>query len=440
MVDRNFAQLRDQIRQIEVVRDVGRVASVSGGVVGVTGLGRQAQIGDRVAIQRRDNRALWGEVIRLEKAYVSVLTEGVTDRLSLGDRVIRQGPIRLYPHRSWLGRVISSSGLPLDDQTLLQGDQAVPIDRPAPPASARRPLGTRLETGLAAFNTFLPLVCGQRLGLFSGSGVGKSTLLGQFARGVSADIIVVALIGERGREVGSFVKETLGADGLARSIIVAATSDQSAPERRRCALSAMAVAEFFRDQGHNVLFLADSLTRFAEAHREMSVARGEPAALRGHPASMSHAVMSLCERAGPGVGDQGDITAIFTVLVAGSDMDEPVADVVRGVLDGHVILERTIAERGRFPAVDLLRSVSRSLPNAATEKENALIAEARHLLGVYDRAEMMIQAGLYTSESDKMIDRAIQVQPALDQFLAEIETGSTADSFAQLERCLSSET
>jgi flagellum-specific ATP synthase len=305
MTDRHFARLRQHIRQIDHVRDVGRVHAVRGGVVDITGLGGCAQIGDRVVIRRRFARPLWAEVIRLDGSVVSVLAEGKTEGLSLGDTVIRRGPLCLYPDMSWLGRVVSASGIPLDDEPLSQGAVAIPIEGPAPAASTRRPLGDRLQTGMAAFNTFLPLVKGQRLGLFSGSGVGKSTLLGAFARSVSADVTVVALIGERGRELGSFLNETLGPEGLARSVVIAATSDQSAPERRRCALSAMAVAEYFRDQGLSVLFLADSLTRFAEAHRELVVAQGEPASLRGHPASMAHAVMSLCERAGPGGGNQG---------------------------------------------------------------------------------------------------------------------------------------
>lgn len=223
---------------------------------------------------------------------------------------------------------------------------------------------------------------------------------------------------------------------MARSVIIAATSDQSPLVRRRCAWAAMAVAEHFRDKGSHVLFLADSITRFAEAHREVALAAGEPPTLRGFPPSTSHQIMSLAERAGPGSEGSGDITAVFSVLVAGSDMEEPVADILRGVLDGHVVLDRTIAERGRYPAIDLLRSVSRSLPAAATAEEGILIAQARRLLGTYDRAEMMVQAGLYISGSDPLIDEAIRAWPDLDGFLAEDEPGCTADSFARLAEIL----
>jgi flagellum-specific ATP synthase len=223
---------------------------------------------------------------------------------------------------------------------------------------------------------------------------------------------------------------------MARSVVVAATSDRSPLERRRAALSAMTVAEHFRDQGKHVLLLTDSVTRFAEAHREIALASGETGALSGYPPSLAHMIMSLAARAGPGVGSAGDITAIFSVLVAGSDMEEPVADILRGVLDGHVVLDREIAERGRFPAINLLRSVSRSLPDAAGEEENRMIAAVRRLLGAYDRSETMIQAGLYQPGSDPVIDEAIRVWPALDAFLAETAPEGVAASFARLAECL----
>jgi flagellum-specific ATP synthase len=225
---------------------------------------------------------------------------------------------------------------------------------------------------------------------------------------------------------------------MARSIVVAATSDQSALMRRRCAWTAMAVAEHFRDQGLQVLLLVDSVTRFAEAHREVALSAGEDAGLGGFPPSTSAMIMGLAERAGPGPEGTGDITAVFSVLVAGSDMDGTVADILRGVLDGHVVMDRKIAERGRYPAIDLLRSVSRSLPDAADDAENHLIAQARRLLGAYDRAELMIQAGLYARGSDPLIDEAIRIWPALDAFLAEMapEDGITG-SFRRLQAVLS---
>jgi flagellum-specific ATP synthase len=289
---------------------------------------------------------------------------------------------------------------------------------------------------MRVFNTLLPIVQGQRIGLFAGSGVGKTRLLGQMAQNMHTDVVVIALIGERGRELGEFVHRVLGPKGMARAVVVAATSDQSPLLRRRCAWTAMCVAEHFRDAGRHVLLIADSITRFAEAHREIAVASGEAAALRGYPASLAHTIMALAERAGPGLPGTGDITALFSVLVAGSDMEEPVADILRGVLDGHVVLDRQIAERGRFPAIDLPRSVSRSLPEAADEGENRLIAEARRLLGVYDENEMMIRAGLYHSGSDPVLDKAIAAWPELDAFLAEPESADLQQSFARLNLIL----
>ncbi len=298
-------------------------------------------------------------------------------------------------------------------------------------------MGGRLETSVAVFDTLLPLVRGQRIGLFSGSGVGKSSLLGKFARGVETDVVVVALVGERGRELREFVERVMGPQGMARTVLVTATSDLSPLARRRCAWAAMAVAEYFRDQGMHVLLLADSITRFAEAHREVALAAGESAHLRGYPPSVAPAIMALAERAGPGPEGSGDITAVFSVLVAGSDMEGPIADILRGVLDGHVVMDRKIAERGRFPAIDLLRSVSRSLPEAADDTENKLIADARRLLGAYDRAELMIQAGLYAKGSDPLVDQAIRVWPALDGFLGEdAPTDGIAGSFRRLQAVL----
>ncbi len=297
-------------------------------------------------------------------------------------------------------------------------------------------MGARVGTGYAVFDTLLPLARGQRIGLFAGSGVGKSTLLAGLARGVAAEVVVIGLVGERGRELRHFVEDVLGPEGMARAVVVAATSDRAPQVRRRCAWAATAVAEHFRDEGRQVLLLVDSVTRFAEAHREVSVAAGEPAALRGFPASTGPAIAALCERAGPGADPQGDITAIYSVLVQGSDMEEPVADWLRGVLDGHVVLDRTIAERGRFPAVDLLRSVSRSLPGVASRAENQLIGEARAHLGVYDRAALMIRAGLYVAGSDPEIDAAVAVQGGLDRFLAQSGMPTPAASIVALRQAL----
>lgn len=430
-----FEGLRAEIAGIPLLRRFGRIAEVGRGSLRVSGLEQGTGLGDRVMIHGQ-SASLGGEVLRISGEGLTVLADDVADGLAIGDAVELVGPAAIAPSDSWIGRIIDPFGRPLDGRPLFRGPVERSLKAAAPPAARRRPLGERLETGVAVFNTMLPLVRGQRIGLFAGSGVGKSSLLAKFARGVSADVVVIALVGERGRELREFTDKVLGPEGMARSVVITATSDQSPLIRRRCAWAGMAVAEHFRDQGLHVLLLTDSITRFAEAHREVALAAGEEGNLRGFPPSTAHTIMSLAERAGPGIEGMGDITAVFTVLVAGSDMEEPVADIVRGVLDGHVVLDRKIAERGRFPAIDLLRSVSRSLPEAASPAENAVITEARRLLGAWDRAEMMVQAGLYSKGSDPMVDAAIRVWPALDAFVAEDEADGIAASFGRLSRCL----
>ena len=425
-----------EIRTVKVVFRVGRVVSLASNCVSVSGLVDVAALGDRVEILRKSGDVLPGEVQALGMGEITVLADGSLTGIAIGDRVKHLGPAPISPDDSWLGRVIDPMGKPLDGRRLLMGVTPRSVESSPPAPAARRALGSRLDTGLCVFNTMLPVVRGQRVGLFAGSGVGKSSLIAQMARRMTADVVVLALIGERGRELRHFVEDVLGKEGMSRAVVVAATSDQSPLTRRRCAWAAMAVAEHFRDRGQHVLLLADSITRFAEAHREVALAMGEPPTLGGYPPSLAHAIMTLAERAGPGGGDQGDITAVFSVLVAGADMDGPVADILRGVLDGHVVLERIIAERGRFPAINLLKSVSRSLPDAATPEENKVIQEAREMLGVYDRAELMIQSGLYTQGSNAQIDRAIALWPRLDAFLSEAEPGEISDSFRKLRQCL----
>jgi flagellum-specific ATP synthase len=428
--------LRAEIAQVRPVMRVGRVKEVGRGTLVVSGLSAVATFGDRVEIVAATG-SFGGEVLRLAADGLTILPDAQAEGVAIGDRVDHLGPADIAPDNSWIGRIIDPYGRPLDGRPLFRGMTARKVRAPAPDAATRNRLGARLDTGVAVFDTLMPLVRGQRIGLFAGSGVGKSSLLAKFAQRVDADVVVIALVGERGRELREFTERTLGPAGMARSVVVTATSDQSPLTRRHCALAAMTVAEHFRDQGLQVLFLADSITRFAEAHREVALAAGETTALRGYPPSLSPEIMGLAERAGPGPVGTGDITAVFSVLVAGSDMDEPVADILRGVLDGHVVMDRKIAERGRYPAIDLLRSVSRSLPEAASEDENQLIAEARRLLGAWDRAELMIQAGLYAKGSDPLVDQAIRIWPALDAFLAEdAPIDGIAGSFQRLAACL----
>lgn len=432
MSDLDPSILKPVFDRLSPVRRMGLVNGVTRGVIEIEGLENAARIGDHLTLQRQSGPDLAGEVLRVESGIVHMLPAGAPDGVRLGDRVFLEPTPVFAPGMHWLGRVVDPFGQPLDGKPLLPGTTPRDIMAAPPPAVERKPLGERMATGLAVLNTVLPIVRGQRIGLFAGSGVGKSTLLATLARSMQADAVVVALVGERGREVNAFVEEALGAEGLKRSVVVAATSDQSALARRRCAWSAMTVAEYLRDQGLNVLFLADSVTRFAEAHREIAAAMGEAPSLRGFPPSTTPLIAGLCERAGPGTAKQGDITAVFSVLVAGSDMDEPVADILRGVLDGHIVLSREIAERGRFPAIDLSRSVSRSLPDAATGEENRMIAETRRLVGSYEQSEVMIKAGLYTPGTDPLLDQAVRAHDELDGFFAKPEPDGIQNSFDRL--------
>ena len=437
MIDASLIDgLTAHIADLRPVRPVGRISRADGSTLHVTGLAGDASIGDGLQVYRKRGAPLQGEVVQITDGSLLMLAEEPPEGVSLNDRVTLLSPSIIAPSPEWLGRIIDPIGRPLDGKPLLRGAIARRLLCPPPNAASRRAFGQRLSTGLAVTNTALPLVQGQRMGLFAGSGVGKSSLLGQFARHMTADVVVIAMIGERGRELRHFVEDVLGTEGLKRSVIVAATSDQSPLLRRKCAWTAMAVAEYYRDAGQSVLFLADSITRFAEAHREIAVAAGEAPVLRGYPPSTTHLITSLCERAGPGAASQGDITALFSVLVAGSDMDEPIADILRGVLDGHMVLDRKIAERGRFPAVDVLRSVSRSLPAAADARENGLIAQMRKMISLYDSNAMMIKAGLYTQGSDSEIDKAIVLHPEIEAFLAKEEPNEPQRSFSQLELIL----
>lgn len=413
---------------------VGRVEKISGPTVVVRGLSHAAATGDRVRLYVPNLGVRYGQIISLNTENCIIFCDDHTGGIKIGTYVRHLPKMMLYPSSDWIGRVLDPFGSPLWGGRVAKG--AKPYNPLGGPPKNRRGMGERLNTGFSIMNTVLPLVQGQRIGIFAGSGVGKSTFLGQLAQNIEADVIVISLIGERSREVRSFAEDILGTQGLEKAVIIAATSDMPATYRYQAALSAMTVAEYFRDLGKSVAYFADSITRFAEAYREISAHMGELPVLRGYPASLTHQITSLCERAGPGSNHQGDITAVFSVLVAGSDMDEPVADIIRGVLDGHIILDRTIAERGRFPAIDVTRSVSRALPDAASAAENDAIHQMRRLLARYEQSETMVRAGFYTAGQDAVLDDAIKAYPDLDKFIGQIETGTIEDSFKKLRLLL----
>lgn len=436
IASKTLKYLSEPLRRMDVRARVGRVTHVANNVATVSGLSDIASVGHGLSFGAGDS-SISGEVIEVRTDELRAMLEGPPDKLRIDDPTFHRGAFRLFPDQSWLGRIIDGNGRPLDRPGLLQGLQPIPIASAPPPATERRGLGARLATGYAVFDTILPIVHGQRIGLFAGSGVGKSSLMAAFARELQADVVVIGLIGERGREVREFVERVLGKKGLARSVVVASTSDTPAIARRRAAFTAMGVAEYFRDQGKHVLLMIDSITRLAESHREIATAAGEMATMRGHPASLVQLMSALTERAGPGTIGQGDITAVFTVLVSGSDMEEPVADTLRGLLDGHFVLSRSIAERGRFPSVDVLQSVSRALPHSASESENAMIQEFRRLVSLYEEAEIMLRAGLHQVGVDSELDRAIELFPRLDAFCAERNASGHQAAFARLADMLS---
>jgi ATP synthase in type III secretion protein N len=326
------------------------------------------------------------------------------------------GPLRVLAGASLLGRVVDGLGRPFDGGTVIEGE-LVAVDRDPPAALDRRPVDKPLATGVRVLDGLMTLGEGQRLGLFAGSGVGKSTLLGAVARGADADVVVVALVGERGREVGEFLERSLGTEGRKKSVVVVATSDVAALERLRAAQVATAYAEYFRDQGARVLLLVDSVTRFARAQREVGLAAGEPPARRGYPPSVFAMLPRLLERSGQGA--RGSITAIYTVLVEGGDMDEPIADEVRGILDGHIVLDRAIAARGRYPAVDVTVSLSRVMDSIVAPAHRDAARRLRALVSTYEAKRDLVTLGAYTAGSDKELDQAIARMPRIEAFLAQ---------------------
>jgi flagellum-specific ATP synthase len=382
---------------------------------------------------------LLAEVVALDEADVQLLPFSELAGIGLGARVTPlRGLQSVRPDRSWIGRMLDPLARPLDDRGALPaGPAAYPLlARPAP-AHRRQGFGPRLDLGVRALNLFTPCCRGQRMGIFAGSGVGKSTLLSMLARHSDADALVLGLIGERGHEVNALLQRGLGPAGRARSVVVVATSDLPAMLRRRAAYLTLTVAEALRDQGLAVLCLIDSVTRFAMALREIHLAAGEPPATKGYPPGVFAELPRLLERAGPGTG-AGSVTGLFSVLVEGDDLNDPIADALRAILDGHIVLDRRIAETGRFPALDVLRSLSRSAPAAYRPAERPLVERARRLLRAHAETDELIQLGAYRRGSDPLIDAAIVAQPALEAVLAQAieEPSRLADDFERLAAAL----
>ncbi len=397
----------------------GKVRSATGLVIEATGLG--AAIGEMCTIRPdapagEDAATVEAEVIGIRGSAALLMPLGEPTGLRAGSLVQRAARPHTVPvGDALLGRVIDASGRPIDGRGPLVLSEARPVRAEPPAALDRQLIDAPLKTGVRAIDALLTFAKGQRVGIFAGSGVGKSTLLGTIAARSEADVNVIALIGERGREVREFVHDTLGEEGLARSVVVAVTGDQAALARVKGALVATAVAEHFRDEGKDVLLMMDSVTRVAQAQREIGLAAGEPPTTRGYTPSVFALLPRLLERAGPGA--TGTITGLFTVLVDGGDLDEPVADAVRGILDGHVVLARKLADAGHFPAIDVPASVSRTMPRVTTPEQQEAAREANALIAAYREVEPLVRVGAFETGQDPAADRAVALQPALNDFL-----------------------
>ncbi len=424
----------------------GRIVGASGLTVDVAGIARHVSLGDRIQLIGRGETEVPAEIVSFQNGLARAMPFTDLHGIGPGCRARIHGAggrtsASIHPSEAWLGRIVDPLGRPLDDRGPLRPGKPRPVRAAPPDATRRARLGEPLELGVRALDLFATMRRGQRLGLFAGSGVGKSSLLSMLARGADCDVAVIALVGERGREVREFVEDDLGADGLARSVVVVATSDMQPIMRRQAGLAAMTIAEAFRDQGKAVLFMMDSVTRFCLASREIGLSAGEPPATRGYPPSVFAELPKLLERAGPGTTGEGtgdgSITGLFTVLVEGDDHNEPIADAVRGILDGHVVMDRAIGEAGRYPAVDVIRSLSRASGCLAAEDAD-LVRQARAVLSRWLDVADLVRMGAYRAGSDPDTDMAMALGPRIEACLRQRrdERSSLAQSVAMLRRVM----
>lgn len=408
------------IREAELIQRTGTICEITGTVI--YSHGPDAVIGELCCIQLRhanlhEEQEMLAEVIGLRDGRVTLMPYGPVTDVAIGCVVVAKGvSASVQVSEQLLGRVIDGFGNPLDGLPSPLGGELRPLKaKPLNPMSRPR-INTVLETGIKSIDTLLSIGQGQRVGIFAGSGVGKSTLLGMITRHITADINVIALIGERGREVKDFIEKNLGESGLKRSIVVVATSDQPALSRIRAAYVAIAIAEFFRDAGKNVLLTMDSITRLAMARREVGLAAGEPPTARGYTPSVFAELPGLCERCGTS-SSGGSITALLTVLVEGDDLNEPISDALRSILDGHIVLSRHIAHRGQYPAIDILKSASRLMPDLANEEELALAIKAVQVISTLEKNRQLVDMGAYEHGSNIQLDQALRLQDKLMSFL-----------------------
>jgi flagellum-specific ATP synthase len=417
--------LAEQINELDGIEIYGRVVGVRGLMVEVAGPLHAMSVGARVVIET-PAKNIPSEVVGFSGPHALLMPFAPLEGVRRGCRaLVTSVPGAVRPSGGWLGRVVNALGDPIDGKgALLFGPSPYPFRNTPPLAHARRRVGAPLDLGVRALNTFVTCCRGQRMGIFSGSGVGKSVLLSMLARNVAADVSVIGLIGERGREVQEFLQDDLGEAGLARSVVVVSTSDEPALMRRQAAHVTLAIAEYFRDEGKDVLVLMDSVTRFAMSQREIGLSAGEPPTAKGYTPTVFTELPRLLERAGPGT-EQGTITGIFTVLVDGDDYNEPIADAVRGILDGHIVMERAIAERGRYPAINVLKSVSRTMPRAADPEYLPVLNRARQVMATYADMEELIRLGAYRTGTSPEVDEAIRLHKPLEGFLAQNKEEAT---------------
>jgi flagellum-specific ATP synthase len=418
-----------------LIKRGGMVTEVTSTHYKVRGLSDFARLGDIVE-QRGQAGVRRGEIVKISRDEVVVAPFERSADAGIGDAVFRRGPLAVTPHASWRGRAIDALARAIDGgPSLIRGDDTADGST-TPGAMTRQRVGTAFMTGVKVIDIFTPLCFGQRMGVFAGSGVGKSTLLAMLAGADAFDTVVVALIGERGREVREFLEDTIG-DSMAKTVAVVATSDESAMMRRRAPDTAMRVAEHFRDQGHRVLLVLDSITRFAHALREVATGTGEPPVARGYPASVFTELPKLLERAGPGAEGKGSITAIISVLVDGDDHNDPVADSVRGILDGHVVLDRAIAEQGRYPPVNPLSSISRLAGKAWSNEQRALVARLKSMISRFEDTRDIRLLGAYQGGVDAELDMAVRQVPLIYEALTQSPRDRpSADPFSDLARHL----
>jgi len=415
----------------------GRVVRISTTFLVVSGLSKFVSIGDAVSIAGLGGSVL-AEVATIEADAINVTPFIADHRIELGARVTTMsGPMTLAPDESWLGRTLNALGQPIDDGgPLIKGIDAFAIQGAPPSPLRRNRLGTPLTTGVKAIDLFTPICAGQRLGIFAGSGVGKSTLLAMLSRAPSSDVTVLALVGERSREVRDFLDDTLAAS-RSRVVSVVATSDESPMMRRLAPSTAMCIAEYYRDRGKNVLLIIDSLTRYAHAMRELALAADEPPVARGYPPSVFSNLPRLLERAGPGAEGAGTITAILSVLVDGDDHNDPIADAARGILDGHIVLDRAIASQGRLPAVDPLASLSRLAPKIRTKNQAQFVTQLIEVISRFEDTRDLRAISGYRPGTDATLDRAMEIVPRVYEAIKQgLDEEPVEDVFAYLSQTL----